>query len=66
MVQKDELRPIDVLYENKVNDTFPSTGRATLYVGITCVWRLFLAAFALEVEGTTMTGIPQGVCLLKP
>ena len=46
VVQKDKLRPIDDLRENRVNDTFSSTERATLYALDHLVWAsIFLMRF---------------------
>ena len=38
MVQKDKLRPIDDLRENRVNDAFSSTERAILYALDHMIW----------------------------
>ena len=52
VVQKDKLRPIDDLRENRVNDTFSSTERATLYAWDHLVWAsVFLMRLRWKSKG---------------
>jgi len=65
VIQKEKLRPIDDLKENRVNETFSSTERASLYALDHLVWiSIFLARlytvggeFNFELEdGTQLSG----------
>ena len=65
VIQKEKLRPIDDLKENRVNETFSSTERASLYALDHLVWvSIFLARlytvggeFNFELEdGTQFSG----------
>jgi len=52
VVQKDKLRPIDDLRENRVNDTFSSTERATLDALDHLVWAsIFLMLLCWKSKG---------------
>ena len=49
VVQKDKLRPIDDLKENRVNDAFSTTERATLYAMDHIVWAAIFSTAMLQV-----------------
>ena len=57
VVQKDKLRPIDDLKENRVNDTFSTTERATLYAMDHIVWSAIFSLRSYKLgDGSVLEG----------